>query len=190
MKKSILFLMISIAISANSINIQSDNFNKDLKILAALNMDTTNTIEGLDLNSNGIRDDVESYINEKYKNDPFQQKLFLEASKTIQKILTLPKDSSIDKRVALDNRLINIYTCRDYMLYKLDVKDIEKELEEKIIFKSKVLNTNKRLRAYIDHKKALPLYEENIKSKNVDDERISCERLYQKITNPDIASSK
>jgi len=192
MKKLLLMTIISISVSASIVNIEKNNngWREDFKVLAALNINANDTIKGLDTNKNGIRDDVENYIQKKYKDDPFQKKLFLEASKTIQHILTLSKNTPIKNRVELDNRLLKIYTCRDYMLYKLDVKNINKQLEDKFIFKSRVLNTNKRLRAYIEHKKALPFYEEKMNDMALEKDRISCERLYQKITNPDIASSK
>jgi len=191
MKKLLFMTIVSISVSASIVNIEKNSgWIEDFKVLAALNINANETIQGLDTNNNGIRDDVENYIQKKYKDDPFQKRLFLEASKTIQKILTLPKDTPVKDKVELDNRLLKIYTCRDYMLYKLDVKDIDKQLKEKFIFKSRVLNTNERLRAYIEYKKALPFYEEKLDDVALEKDRLSCERLYQKITNPDIASSK
>jgi hypothetical protein len=190
MKKVVTSLFLIYFSSQANIEINNDSWIKDYELLVNLNTNPNTTISGLDLNKNGIRDDVEYYVEQKYKDKPFQKELFLEASKKIQEILSLPKSASIKKRIELDSELISIYTCRDYMLYKLDVKDIEQELKDKMIFKSRVLNTNKRLRAYIEHKKLLPLDEENIDDMDVEKERLSCEKRYEEITNRDIASSK
>ncbi len=190
MKRNMLIIMLLATFGVASVDIQNLKWTQDYELLVNLNTQVNNTIKGLDINKNGIRDDIEYYVEQKYKDDPFQKEIFLEAAKTIQTIITLPKKTPIKKRVELDNQLLSLYTCRDYMLYKLDVKEIEEELKDKMIFKSKVLNTNKRLRAYIDHKKLLPLEEEDIKNMSVDNERIACQKLHRSLTNKDMITSK
>jgi hypothetical protein len=190
MKKIMLitYLVGSISI-ASALEIDSMKWTQDYELLVNLNSRVESTLEGLDQNKNGIRDDVEYYVEHRYKDKPFQKTLFLEAAKKIQKIIALPKES-IKEHVKLDNELLEIYTCRDYMLYKLEDKNIETELKEKMIFKSKVLNTNKRLRAYIDHKKLLPFEDDNLSDEILDEKRVACQNRYKALTNPDMVSSK
>ncbi len=191
MKKIFLLPALLVISSFASVQISDAKWMQDYETLVALNGGTVSSdLKGLDLNKNGIRDDIEYYVLHKYGNKPFEMKIFLDAAKTLQKIISLPENAPKQERIALDNRLINLYTCRDYMLYKLDVPNITKKLREKMIFKSKVLNTNLRLRTYIEHKEKLPLIEEDIYKMNVDEARISCEKRYQQSLNHDLASSK
>lgn len=172
------------------IKINNQKWIQDYELLVNLNIGAKENIQGLDLNKNGIRDDVEYYVHQKYKDDPFQKEIFLESAKKIQTILSLPKSAPIKKRVQLDEELIRLYACRDYMLYKLNDKNIEDKLKEKMIFKSKVLNTNDRLRAYIEHKKTvLDFGEQSMDDKTVDNARVSCEEIYRKLNNPDLVTS-
>ncbi len=191
MKKIVLLPALLVISSFASVQISDAKWVNDYEVLVALNGGTTSSdLKGLDLNKNGIRDDVEYYVMHKYGDKPFEKEIFLDAAKTLQKIISLPPKAPQEERVALDNKLINLYTCRDYMLYKLDVPNITKKLREKMIFKSKVLNTNLRLRTYIEHKEKLPLVEEDIDKMDVDEARIDCEKRYQQSLNHDIASSK
>jgi len=190
MKKIMIITYIVGSLSiASALEIDSMKWTQDYEMLVNLNGGVESTIEGLDQNKNGVRDDVEYYVEHRYKDKPFQKTLFLEAAKKIQKIIALPKEATKD-HIKLDNELLEIYTCRDYMLYKLEDKDIKTELKEKMIFKSKVLNTNKRLRAYIDHKKLLPFEDDGLSDETLEDRRVACQDRYKVLTNPDLVSSK
>ena len=187
MKRVILTTLSIVPLLIGDIKIDNQKWIQDYELLVNLNLGAKENIQGLDLNKNGIRDDVEYYVNQKYKDDPFEKEIFLESAKKIQTILSLPKSASIKKRVQLDEELIRLYACRDYMLYKLNDENIEDKLKEKMIFKSKVLNTNDRLRAYIEHKKmVLDFGEQNMDDETVENARVSCEKIYRKLNNPDL----
>lgn len=151
-----MFLVFGLSLSADSKLFDYDVWAKDLKVMIELNSSEVDTIKGSDKNNNMVRDDVENYIKEKYQDDKFQKVMFLEAAKKIQQILTLSKKSTVDTHKQLDDELLQIYTCRDYILYKNSDVDVEKELKEKTVFKGKVLNTKERLDAYLSHKKVIP----------------------------------
>lgn len=183
MKKLLFFVSIlaSMSVFGSSKLFDYDLWAKDLQTMIKLNSVDNSTVEGADKNHNQVRDDVENYVKQKYAHDEFQKVMFLEAARKIQQILTLPKDTSKSVRRQLDKQLLQIYTCRDYILFKHDDIDLEKELEAKNEFKSKVLNTKKRLNIYIKHKKMLP-FEYSIPSdEELVQQRVSCERLYSKI---------
>ena len=72
--------------------------------------------------------------------------------------------------------------------YKLKIVTLEKrikEMQDKILFKAKVLNTEKRLRAYIDHKKSLPFVEDELSDKELATDKRSCINEYNKYKNKD-----
>ncbi len=188
MKNVILTISLMGALSfVNALEINNLKWTQDYETLVALSGDADTNIEGVDQNKNGIRDDVEYYIDNKYKNDQFQRKVFKEASKKIQKILTLKK-SQKDEHIRLDQELLNLYTCRDYMLYRLKVKDIKSEMKDKMLFKAKVLNTNKRLQTYIAHKKLLPFEYSDLTNDELQKNKKECQNLYVKYTNSDVVT--
>ncbi len=182
MKKVVLTISLFGAVTLlNALNINNQRWKDDYKMLVALDSSIERSIEGIDQNRNGVRDDVEYYLDHKYKDDPFQRGIFKEAAKRIQKILTLDR-SDKKEHIRLDNELINLYTCRDYMLYKLQVKDIKEQMRDKMIFKSKVLNTNKRLEAYIAHKKILPFEYHELTDDELQRDKRACLKLYSQLT--------
>jgi len=183
MKKFVYMMIIflSIDLSAKTQVFDYDVWANDLQTMIELNSKFDESIAGSDKNNNQVRDDVENYIKNKYSNDDFQKIMFLEAAKKIQQILTLPKNASKKVHMELDSELLQIYTCRDFILFKHTHADIEKEMQDKSEFKSKVLNTGKRLEAYLLHKKMIPFKysipsdQELIRQKN------ACEKLYSRI---------
>ncbi len=168
-----------------AMDINTLKWTNDFETLVNLSSNTENTLQGIDQNHNGIRDDVEYYINTKYKNKPFQKAMFTKAARKMQKIITLPKDDAIEEHQKLDHELLNIYTCRDYILYKMDNKSLTKELQDKLTFKGKVLNTKKRLKAYIQHKQILPFQFNDLTPQELKKDKMACIRQYNKIKNPD-----
>jgi hypothetical protein len=186
MKK--IFLTLSLfgsLVLANTVEINSMKWTEDFEMLVGLSSNVENTLEGLDQNNNGIRDDVEYYVNSKYQNRPFEKAMFTKAAKMMQKIITLPTDKEVAKHKKLDHELLNIFTCRDYILYKLDDKELNKELQEKISFKGKVLNTDKRLQAYIAHKKLLPFHFEDLSDAQLQHDKQTCINQYNRYKNLD-----
>lgn len=155
------------------------NWLNDLETLVRLDTQRDNTLQGRDINNNGIRDDVENYVKQKYKNDPFQKGIFLKAAQKIQTILTLPKDATPQTHWILDRQLLSYYTCRDYILYRQNEKNIEKEMLSKTIFKGKVLNTKERLTAYIEHKKKIPINFDDLSKDELKREKENCLSMYQ-----------
>ena len=149
-----------------------------------LSSKTENTLEGIDQNKNGIRDDVEYYVNSKYQDKPFQKAMFTKAAGMMQKIITLP-DDAISEHQRLDQELLNVYTCRDYILYKMEDDSLENEMQDKIIFKGKILNTQKRLRAYINHKQLLPFQFDDLSDAQLIKDKNTCVNQYNKLINPD-----
>ncbi len=176
----------------NAVDINTLKWAADFETLVNLSASAENTIAGIDQNKNGVRDDVEYYLNAKYKDKPFQKAMFIKAASTMQKIITLPSDD-IAQHQKLDKQLLNLYTCRDYILYRMDDESLEKELKDKIIFKGKVLNTKKRLRAYITHKQLLPFSFTELSNEELKKDKTSCVNQYNKYKNLDkslVSSSK
>jgi hypothetical protein len=172
-------MIFSLALYADQMSFDHDVWMRDIQML--IKLDTQNSVRGFDKNKNMVRDDVEEYINDRYSSDKFQKVMFLAAAKKIQQIITLPKGSSVATHRKLDDELLQIYTCRDYILYTAKDMDISQELNNKIDFKNRVLNTKERLLAYIKHKKLLP-FEFSIPNDEVlNIQRVECNKLYKKI---------
>lgn len=187
---AILFSMTS-TLWAQSYTLRSKNANwiNDLEVLVKLDTQREDTLTGRDINSNGIRDDVEAYINRKFGKDLFQKVLFMEAAQKIQKIITLPEESSVEEHLALDRELLQLYTCRDYILYRDNEENIEQEMLNKTLFKAKVLNTQERLSAYIAHKKKLPFEFSDLTQDQLTIEKSECLSRYNAFKNPDTHAS-
>ena len=105
------------------------------------------TLLGIDVNGNGVRDDVERKIIETYR-EPIKIELMMATSKIGQKILENPvglaKENS-DKMDRLDN-------CGSY----LEDQNISYDGLESIRFYEKnIYNTKVRVRAYLDYNVAL-----------------------------------
>ncbi len=154
----------------------------DLETLVKLDSQREDTIQGRDINSNGIRDDVESYVEKKFGHDRFQKEMFLEAAQKIQQIITLPKETSVKEHLKLDKELLSLYTCRDYILYRENEDQIEQEMLNKTLFKAKVLNTEERLSAYIEHKKMLPMNFDDLTKDRLKSEKNECLARYRSIS--------
>ncbi len=186
MKKILIAIsLVASLYAADTVDINNLKWTSDFETLVNLSASVENTLAGLDQNHNGIRDDVEYYVNQKYKNKPFQKTMFLKAAKKMQKIITLHDDKDIKTHQRLDKELLNIYTCRDYILYKMEDDSVENELKDKIVFKGKMLNTEKRLRAYIDHKKLLPFKFDDLNEAQLQKDKRACIQQYNKSKNLD-----
>ncbi len=194
MKKlfSTLFLLgtlLTLNASNKELNPVNQQWLEDLKVLVSLSDKRIDYLSGIDKNSNGVRDDVERYILSKYMDDPFQRDMFFKAAKKIQKIIALPLNGVIDEHIKLDRELLEVYTCRDYILYRNESENIEDELLNKTLFKGKVLNTPQRLKAYIEHKKILPSNFDELTDKELIADKKSCLALYHSYQNLDEQST-
>ncbi len=187
MNKSILtHLLFGAMLALHATGMESDQWRQDLQALIALDTQSGDSIQGLDIDRDGIRDDVEAYVKRKYKNDAFQRDLFLEAAKKIQHILSLPKNAPLDEHKKLDRDLLSLYTCRDYILYRNGTKDMEKALVDKTLFKAKVLNTKERFSAYVAHKQKLPKSFYDLTEDALKRDKTECLQRYSRYQNPDI----
>lgn len=181
MKKRVFIVaLLATFATANTVSIQDMKWTEDFETLVNLSSQAENSLAGIDQNNNGVRDDVEYFIDQKFSNKPFQKAMFTQAAQTMQKIITLPKVGHIKEHQKLDHDLLMLYTCRDYILYKFEDTQIEKEMQAKIAFKGKVLNTSKRLHAYIDHKKVLPYHFDELSDHELEKEKIACVKQYNK----------
>jgi len=178
---AIFFLLFTLALEAKAQIFDYDLWAKDLQTMISLNSNFDESVKGSDQNQNQVRDDVENYIKEKYAHDEFQKIMFLEAARKIQQILTLPKDTPQKLHIELDTELLQIYTCRDFILYKYADSDIDKEMEDKLEFKEKILNTSKRLEVYLYHKKIIPFKYAVPSDRELKKQKNLCEQLYNKI---------
>ncbi|HHD77617.1 MAG TPA: hypothetical protein ENK93_04640 [Campylobacteraceae bacterium] len=158
---------------------------EDLETLVKLDTQREDSLSGKDLNANGVRDDVEAYVEEKFHDDPFQEALFMEAAQKIQQIITLPEESSVDEHLKLDKELLSLYTCRDYILYRDNEENIDQQMLNKTLFKARVLNTEERLSAYIEHKKKLPLHFSDLSDDALVQEKNACLARYRSFKDSD-----
>ena len=161
-------------------NVQKLQWIQDYEMLVALDSKTNNSLLGIDSNNNGVRDDVEYFILKTYTNDFFQADMFLMSAKLIQDIFKLPKETPEKTRIKLDNDLLKLYTCRDYIIYKKeDPKIIEQELKNKLLIKRKILNNKARLQAYIEHKNKLPFKFDTLTKEQLLKDKQNCNNIYQ-----------
>ena len=111
-------------------------------ILPNLNRD--NTLAGVDNNNNGIRDDIDKYIDEHYT-DPIKHAAVIQSAKVMQKALLVDKsDMDAIKKIDLeDNRAVN---C---LFSVFDPTEIPTDIE------SLTTNTKIRLLEYLKYNKAL-----------------------------------
>ncbi len=191
MKRSlILHLFLGSLIFSQASDVQPQQWIADLQTMIALDTQKENSIGGIDIDRNGIRDDVERYVRLKYKHDPFQRDLFLDAAQKIQKIITLPKTAPKKLHEELDRELLLLYTCRDYILYRNENTNIEKELVDKTLFKAKVLNTKERFNAYVQHKQMLPKSFYDLTEDALKMGKIRCQERYSRYHNDDAKPPK
>jgi hypothetical protein len=114
-------------------------------------LDRTDTLEGIDENQNGIRDDIESYINKNYSNDG-QRKALFQFAKTMQESLLIDVSDMIAVK-KLDIRDTRALIC------VIDTFDKAQNAEKSGIawrkIRSMTTNTKARLKAYLKFNKAL-----------------------------------
>jgi len=107
------------------------------------------TLEGIDSNSNGVRDDVERAIYKKYDKKLHIVSL-IDLAKELQQILIQPVENAkkIEKGISRNN------DCEIY-LGRIDSVIRQSGLESLRYIKGLILNNPERLRRYLDYNKAL-----------------------------------
>jgi len=88
------------------------------------------TLLGIDVNNNGVRDDVERWIYETYK-EPIEIGIFMQSSRAYQKVIVDPS-----KAHETTKYIDNSYSCTKYILNnnialykKYEYKHVDEELE-------------------------------------------------------------
>ena len=136
MKKQILALVPLLFLSLNSCG--HTETKEDIKELL-----------GTDVNHNGIRDDVEDKINQKYKTK-LHRAYMMDAAQVYQNILAQP----VSKAEQTQKDISRIISCEMYL------SDKDKYIDEhspKLLDKIEefTLNTEKRMKKYLDYNQAL-----------------------------------
>ncbi|MDR1554698.1 MAG: hypothetical protein LBS39_01570 [Campylobacteraceae bacterium] len=114
-------------------------------------LDRTDTIAGIDEDGNGIRDDIEEYINKNYSNEG-HRKAMLQYAKTLQaNLLVDTTDQFAVKWADIQNA-----RAQHCIFLKFDItKGDENPSTAWNKVRSMTTNTKVRLRAYLDFDKAL-----------------------------------
>jgi hypothetical protein len=122
------------------------------------------TLLGVDSNNNGVRDDVENYIYDRfkgYKNYKVEREIAMQFARAAQQWIQNPENGYKDKKYMLTHRVI---ACQWYYydMYLENTEDFSIYMEyynqHKIIdadFKDAVFNTKQRLKAYFKYNESL-----------------------------------
>ncbi|MDR1285593.1 MAG: hypothetical protein LBJ88_05285 [Campylobacteraceae bacterium] len=114
-------------------------------------LDMTDTIEGIDENQNGIRDDIEDYVNKNYPKEE-HRKAMLQFARTMQAKLLVDTTNVIVVKQA-DIQSSRAQNC---IYSQFDAKrGDENSYTAWNKIRSMTTNTKVRLRAYLDFNKAL-----------------------------------
>ena len=105
------------------------------------NEDKTKTIGGIDANSNGVRDDIEGYINLKYGNNPEFVSVYMQYAKALRRKLTLASDDrEVYRRES--HKVSRQMVCASKIDYELEP---EKMYQDTMIIYALSVNTKQRM---------------------------------------------
>jgi hypothetical protein len=115
------------------------------------------TLLGIDTNTNGIRDDVEIYIYNRfqgYTNSKVEREIAKQWARTATRLIQNPESAYEDKKYELVNRVLDCETYyHDKFLVNLDFNGwLKYSIEHKVFnseFEDTLFNTKERIRAYI-----------------------------------------
>ncbi|MBS9778737.1 MAG: hypothetical protein KGV58_00340 [Campylobacteraceae bacterium] len=107
------------------------------------------TLLGVDINNNGVRDDVERKIYKTYKR-PIVQAYMMQFGKRFPKTLTNPKQAA--KSQEIEQEMWRQYSCEGYLFMKMDI-EIPKDSVE--FMENAYFNTKARIKAYLEYNQAL-----------------------------------
>ena len=103
--------------------------------------DKTKTIGGIDANSNGVRDDIEGYINLKYGNNPEFVSVYMQYAKALRRKLTLASDDrEVYRRES--HKVSRQMVCASKIDYELEP---EKMYQDTMIIYALSVNTKQRM---------------------------------------------
>ena len=110
------------------------------------------TLLGVDSNNNGVRDDVERWIYQKYKDKrPIYIDIAMQEARAWQMIMRNPPSTAKTTTKLMEAAIY----CQSYYKIYAKFSDDPILVTENIIFDAKVLNTIERKNAYITYDKAL-----------------------------------
>lgn len=105
------------------------------------NEDKTKTIGGIDANSNGVRDDIERYINLKYGNNPEFVSVYMQYAQELRRKLTLASDDREVYRRA-SHKVSRQMVCTSKIDYEVEP---EKMYQGTMIIYALSVNTKQRM---------------------------------------------
>ena len=145
MKKAVIALScLSILLTGCSslLNPSIQNSLKEVRTSKFLkNEDKTKTIGGIDANSNGVRDDIEGYINLKYGNNPEFVSVYMQYAKELRRKLTLASDDrEVYRRES--HKVSRQMVCASKIDYELEP---EKMYQDTMIIYALSVNTKQRM---------------------------------------------
>ena len=105
------------------------------------------TILGIDSNGNGVRDDVERKIIDRYKAEPIKIEVQMADVRVFQKILENP----IGNAEVLQKKISKNISCEMYLLHQ----DIDLEEDSIDFIENSTFNTKQRVKAYLQYNQAL-----------------------------------
>jgi len=109
--------------------------------------DRTLTLAGIDKNKNGIRDDVERFVNESLNG--YSENIVnvhLSYARTLQKIIVLDQDNQKGKQ-ELSQEVSNKISCRGFLVHSLPPSERSKIRKVQIAFSKLSANTLQRRKA-------------------------------------------
>lgn len=109
------------------------------------------SLAGTDANNNGVRDDIENYINKKYS-EPKQRAAVIQTAKAMQKIMSADTNNIIEVK-AINIEISKAFNCVDTQ-FTDDSKEVNYFTATKEV-EAMTTNTKPRLLAYLAFNKAL-----------------------------------
>jgi len=107
------------------------------------------TLGGIDTNANGVRDDIERYIEKKYA-EPAQRKAAMQTARALQQMLLVNKEDLVElDRVSANG--FRAIVCLDDSFVGPDSPNSASVLDE---VRAVTTNTKDRLKAYLAYNKA------------------------------------
>ena len=101
-------------------------------------------VEGLDRNRNGVRDDIDAFIDEKFKSSPLLQKAFRQEARAMQQIILHPE---VDAH-AHQKEMARAGSCIHLIAPNLSYSDA-------MSLEDRMYNTRERLKIYMKYNASL-----------------------------------
>ena len=145
MKKAVIALSCLSILLTGCSSLLNPSIQNSLKEVRASNFlkneDKTKTIGGIDANSNGVRDDIEGYINLKYGNNPEFVSVYMQYAKALRRKLTLASDDrEVYRRES--HKVSRQMVCASKIDYELEP---EKMYQDTMIIYALSVNTKQRM---------------------------------------------